>query len=70
MPRMSPLLEQIYKSRGLDPQIVSRFDNLASRAVQTIGSLLESYPGAAEAFGWQERITLQQGRFVAEGGAR
>jgi metal-dependent HD superfamily phosphatase/phosphodiesterase len=51
MPRMSPLLEQIYKSRGLDPQIVSRFENLESQAVQTIESVLERYPGAAQAYG-------------------
>lgn len=58
MPRMSPLLEQIYKSRGLYPQIVSRFENLESRAVQTTSDepVLR-------------RITLKQGRFVTEGGA-
>jgi hypothetical protein len=55
---MSPLLEQIYKSRGLYPQIVSRFENLESRAVQTTSDepVLR-------------RITPKQGRFVTEGGA-
>jgi hypothetical protein len=69
MPCMSPLVERIYKRRGLGLQIFSRFENLESRAVQTIGSLLGLHPGAAEAFGWGERITLKGGRFVAEGGA-
>jgi hypothetical protein len=50
MPRMSPLLEQIYKSRGLNPDIVAHFEDLESWAIQTIQSALESYPRAALAY--------------------
>jgi metal-dependent HD superfamily phosphatase/phosphodiesterase len=50
MPRMSPLLERIYKNRGLDPDIVSRFEDLESWAVQTIRSLVRHYPQAAAAY--------------------
>ena len=50
MPRMSPLLEQIYKSRGLNPDIVAHFEDLESWAIQTIQSTLESHPRAALAY--------------------
>lgn len=50
MPRMSPLLAQIYKSRGLNPEIVSRFEDLESWAVETIQSLLADYPLAAQVY--------------------
>lgn len=50
MPRMSPLLERIYKSRGLDPQIVSGFEDLESSAVQTAEAALEAYPIAAKLY--------------------
>lgn len=50
MPRMSPLLEQIYKSRGLDPEIVSYFEDLEGWATATIRATLEPYPRATQAY--------------------
>ena len=49
MPRMSPILERIYKSRGLDPEIVAHFEDLESWAVRAIRSTLSDFPRAARA---------------------
>ena len=49
MPRMSPMLEQIYKSRGLDPEIVAHFEDLESWALRSIRSTLADYPRSLRA---------------------
>ena len=46
MPRMSPLLEKVYRKRGLDPAIVSSFDQLENQAVEQIEAILRPYPKA------------------------
>lgn len=50
MPRMSPLLKQVYRSRGLDPEIVSYFEDLEGWATATIRATLAPYPKATQAF--------------------
>ena len=50
MPRMSPLLVQVYRNRGLDTAIVSRFEDLEIRAVETIEQILAPYPKASRVF--------------------
>jgi metal-dependent HD superfamily phosphatase/phosphodiesterase len=44
------MLERIYKSRGLDPEIVAHFEDLESWALRSIRSTLADYPKAARAF--------------------
>ncbi len=50
MPRLSPMLERIYKSRGLDPEIVAHFEDLESWALRSIRSTLVGYPRSTRAF--------------------
>jgi hypothetical protein len=63
---MSPLLERIYKSRGLNSQIVSR-KVLRTRPKELVRVMAAAQPESDEPV--LRRLALRQGRLVAEGGA-